>query len=78
MCNFRGQCPKDRGLLPTTQGQIYIPEGDYMMMIACIALVLAFKDSSGLAGPYGIAVTGDMGFTSLLSFLIINYPVWRL
>lgn len=59
-----------------TQGQIYIPEVNYMMMIACIGLVLAFKKSSGLAGAYGIAVTADMGFTSLLYFFVITTR-WR-
>lgn len=55
-----------------TEGQIYIPEVNYMMMIACIGLVIAFKKSSGLAGAYGIAVTADMAFTSILYFFVIT------
>ncbi len=55
-----------------TQGQIYIPEVNYLMMIACIGLVLVFKKSSGLAGAYGIAVTADMAFTSILYFFVIT------
>lgn len=59
-----------------TQGQIYIPEVNAMMMVACIGLVLAFQKSSGLAGAYGIAVTADMAFTSLLYFFVIT-TTWR-
>ncbi len=64
-----------------TQGQIYIPEVNAIMMVACIGLVLAFKKSSGLAGAYGIAVTADMAFTSLLYFFVITsawrWPLWK-
>jgi len=59
-----------------TQGQIYIPEINYMMMIACIGLVLVFRKSSGLAGAYGIAVTADMAFTSILYFFVVT-RTWR-
>src|SRR5688572_10092770 len=48
------------------QGQIYIPEVNYLLMVACIALVLGFRLSSALAAAYGIAVTGTMGITSIL------------
>jgi len=52
-----------------TEGQIYIPEMNYLMMIGCVALVLQFGTSSGLAAAYGIAVTGTMGITSFLFYL---------
>jgi KUP system potassium uptake protein len=52
------------------EGQIYIPEVNYLLMVACVALVLAFKSSSSLAAAYGIAVTGTMGITSYLYFLV--------
>jgi KUP system potassium uptake protein len=55
-----------------TEGQIYIPEVNFLLGICCIALVLAFRDSSALAGAYGIAVTGTMATTSILF-----YPVAR-
>ncbi|MFN0252409.1 MAG: potassium transporter Kup [Kofleriaceae bacterium] len=51
-------------------GQIYIPELNWMFMIGCVALVLAFKSSSALAAAYGIAVTGLMMITSYLLFLV--------
>jgi KUP system potassium uptake protein len=52
------------------EGQIYIPEVNYLLMVACVALVLAFKSASSLAAAYGIAVTGTMGITSYLYFLV--------
>ena len=42
------------------EGQIYIPEINWMLMVACLALVLAFGSSTALAAAYGIAVTGTM------------------
>jgi KUP system potassium uptake protein len=54
----------------TTEGQIYIPEINWLMMIVCIALVLVFRESSGLAGAYGVAVTANMGLTSVVYFFV--------
>jgi KUP system potassium uptake protein len=47
-------------------GQIYIPEVNWAIGIACVGLVLGFESSSRLAAAYGIAVTGTMTVTSLL------------
>lgn len=55
---------------PKTEGQIYIPEINWIMMIVCIALVLVFRGSSGLAGAYGVAVTADMALTSVVFFFV--------
>ena len=55
-----------------TQGQIYIPQINYALMVACIALVLAFRESSRLAAAYGIAVTATMGITSVLYFFVVT------
>jgi KUP system potassium uptake protein len=52
-----------------TEGQIYIPEMNYLLMIGCVVLVLQFRSSSGLAAAYGIAVTGTMGITTMLFYL---------
>jgi KUP system potassium uptake protein len=52
------------------EGQIYIPEMNWLMMLGSIALVLGFKTSSGLAAAYGIAVTGTMAITSYLFYLV--------
>ncbi len=50
------------------EGQIYIPEINWALMVACIALVFYFQQSSKLAAAYGIAVTGTMAITSVLFF----------
>ncbi|MBX3227400.1 MAG: KUP/HAK/KT family potassium transporter [Labilithrix sp.] len=52
----------------TAEGQIYVPEVNSAMMVACVALVLAFQDSSRFASAYGIAVTGTMTATSILFY----------
>ncbi len=55
-----------------TEGQIYIPEVNWGLAVACIALVLAFRESSKLAAAYGIAVTGTMGITSIVYFVVVR------
>jgi KUP system potassium uptake protein len=52
------------------EGQIYIPEINWILMVACLALVFAFGSSTSLAAAYGIAVTGTMSITSFLFFRI--------
>jgi KUP system potassium uptake protein len=54
----------------TTEGQIYIPEVNRLLMVACVALVLHFRASSSLASAYGIAVTGTMAITTILAFRV--------
>ncbi len=62
------------------EGQIYIPEVNWILMIASVSLVLSFKSSSNLAAAYGIAVTGTMAITSFLYFLVTrrhwHYPLY--
>jgi len=58
------------------EGQIYIPEVNWLLMIASVALVFAFRSSSNLAAAYGIAVTGTMAITSFLYFLVIRHN-WK-
>lgn len=55
-----------------TMGQIYMPGVNWAMMLGCIGLVLAFRESSRLAGAYGIAVTATMGITSIIYFFILT------
>jgi KUP system potassium uptake protein len=50
------------------EGRIYVPQVNTLLMLACIGLVLGFKNSSALAAAYGIAVTGTMAVTSILFF----------
>ncbi len=54
-------------------GQIYVPEVNALLMVACMALVISFRETSALAAAYGIAVVGTMITTSGLFGLLI----WR-
>ncbi|MFO0759984.1 MAG: KUP/HAK/KT family potassium transporter [Byssovorax sp.] len=55
-----------------TEGQIYVPEVNWGLAVACVALVLAFKESGKLAAAYGIAVTGTMGITSVVYYVVVR------
>jgi KUP system potassium uptake protein len=63
------------------EGQIYIPEVNAALALACIWLVLTFKESSALAAAYGIAVTGTMAITSVVYFVVLTrawkWPRWK-
>jgi KUP system potassium uptake protein len=60
----------------TQIGQIYIPGLNWVLMIACIGLVVGFHSSSNLAAAYGVAVTTDMVFTSIL-FAVVARTRWH-
>jgi KUP system potassium uptake protein len=53
-----------------TEGQIFVPVVNFLLMFACIAVVLVAGSSSRLAAAYGIAVTGTMGITSVLFYAV--------
>jgi len=55
------------------EGQIYVPEVNWILMVCCIALVLGFGSSTHLAAAYGIAVTGAMTITSILFFAVMRH-----
>ena len=56
-------------------GQIYVPSVNWMLMIACIGLVLGFGSSSNLAAAYGVAVTTTMVITTIL-FVVVARERW--
>jgi KUP system potassium uptake protein len=67
------------GLLPrltvrhtsaTEEGQIYLPQVNFILLIGVIILVLEFRESDALAAAYGIAVTGTFVCTSLLATVV--------
>ncbi len=57
-------------------GQIYMPTVNWVIMVAAIGLVLSFGSSSALAGAYGMAVTTDMLFTTVL-FTAFALGKWK-
>jgi len=60
----------------TQIGQIYIPSLNWTLMLACIGLVIGFGSSSRLAAAYGVAVTTDMVFTTIL-FAVVARTRWK-
>ena len=61
-------------------GQIYIPTINWLLMVACIGLVLGFRSSSNLAAAYGVAVTMTMAITTILFYFVARerwgWPLW--
>src|SRR5688572_27657815 len=63
------------------RGQIYVPAVNWVLMLACIGLVLGFRSSSRLAAAYGVAVTTTMVATSILFYAVARerwkWPLWQ-
>ncbi|MBC8069893.1 MAG: KUP/HAK/KT family potassium transporter [Deltaproteobacteria bacterium] len=58
-----------------TEGQIYVPEVNWSLAVACISLVLWFGDTSRLASAYGVAVSGTM-LVSSIAFGLVAHRTW--
>ena len=54
----------------TAIGQVYIASVNWVLMLACIGLVVGFQKSSNLAAAYGLAVTATMVITTLLFYTV--------
>ncbi|MBL9135139.1 MAG: potassium transporter Kup [Verrucomicrobiales bacterium] len=65
----------------TERGQIYVGAVNWILMIACIGLVLGFRTSNALAAAYGIGVSLTIMMTTLLLFFaaqhVWGWPRWR-
>ncbi len=63
-------------------GQIYIPFVNWLLLAACVGLVLGFRASTRLADAYGVAVTTDMVFTTVLFAVAarsrFGWSAWRM
>jgi KUP system potassium uptake protein len=57
-------------------GQVYIPGLNWFLLVMVLAAVLGFGSSSNLAQAYGVALTGTMLVTTILTFFVIRYA-WR-
>jgi KUP system potassium uptake protein len=56
----------------TIVGQVYAPVGNWILMVACLGLVLFFQSSGSLAAAFGIAVTGTMAITTLIFVSMVS------
>jgi KUP system potassium uptake protein len=54
------------------RGQIYMPMVNWMLMVACLGLVVTFRSSGGLAAAYGLSVTLEMLLTTALFYLVMR------
>ncbi len=65
----------------SAEGQIYMPQVNWFLAVACVIVVVSFGSSSKLAGAYGLAVTGTMGITSivfgLVAITVLKWPRWQ-
>ena len=57
-------------------GQIYVPWINWLLMVAVLTLVFAFRSSAALSYAYGMAVMGTITITTLL-FLYVARRRWR-
>lgn len=57
---------------PREIGQVYISAVNWVLMIACVSLVLAFRSSTNLAAAYGVAVTTTMVITTILLYVVMR------
>jgi KUP system potassium uptake protein len=73
-----GYCPRVtiRHTSSTEIGQIYVPEVNWLLAGACVALAIGFRTSSNVAAAYGIAVTGTMGITTVLFHRVMR-DIWK-
>ena len=53
-------------------GQVYVPAINVSLAIGCVALVLAFRTSDGLAAAYGLAVSITMMATTILYHAVVR------
>ena len=58
------------------KGQVYVPEINWLLMIATVGLVFGFRSSTNLAAAYGMAVTATMVITTLLAYAVARQR-WR-
>ncbi|KAL3637069.1 Potassium transporter 5 [Castilleja foliolosa] len=61
---------------PKHEGQVYIPEINYLLMIACIVVTYGFKTTEKIGHAYGIAVVAVMLITTSLITLIM-LVIWK-
>ncbi len=57
-------------------GQIYIPDVNWVLMVATVALVIGFGSSTNLAAAYGVAVSATMVITTVLAYVVMR-KLWH-
>ncbi len=57
-------------------GQVYVPAINWLLFVAVLGAVIGFGSSTALGAAYGIAVTGTMLITTILTFYVLRYA-WK-
>jgi KUP system potassium uptake protein len=62
------------------RGQIYLPAVNWVLLVAVVLACFAFGNSTAMASAYGIAVTGTMLITTILTYFVVRkawgFPAW--
>ncbi|CAI9781117.1 unnamed protein product [Fraxinus pennsylvanica] len=58
------------------EGQVYIPEINYLLMMACIFVTIGFRTTTKIGNAYGIAVVFVMTLTSAFLVLVMII-IWK-
>ncbi|XP_010066486.2 potassium transporter 5 [Eucalyptus grandis] len=58
------------------EGQVYIPEVNYMLMVACVLVTASFQTTTKIGNAYGIAVVSVMVITTCMLTLIM-LVIWK-
>ena len=58
------------------RGQIYMPQVNWILFMATVAVVLGFQSSNNLAAAYGVAVSTTMVITTILGFVAMR-TLWN-
>ena len=57
-------------------GQIYMPTVNWILLLGVLAAAIGFGSSTTLTFAYGLAVSGTMFITTILTFYVVRYG-WR-
>lgn len=73
-----GYCPRIQVNFTSERekGQIYIPNINWLLLLAVMLLVVTYRSSSNLAAMYGIAVTLTMMIDTVLAFIVVR-SLWK-
>ncbi|XWS39393.1 hypothetical protein CRYUN_Cryun18bG0050400 [Craigia yunnanensis] len=59
------------------EGQVYIPDINYVLMIACVIVTVGFRTTEKIGNAYGIAVVAVMMITTSMVTLIM-LVIWKI
>lgn len=74
-----GQLPRMKVVFTQSEesGQVYMPFVNWLLLAACLSLVVGFGSSDKLASAYGVAVSMDMLITSVLALAVTRQFGWN-